>query len=271
MRARGAKAVRGRATILPPRTQVVPLDQRTVALRSSGALSPGEPNRRVRHHLRTLARLDRPSVCLVPTASGDDQDTVRRFHEAYGEDPIAPLGVVGLFDRSSEDLCDYVLRHDIVLITGGNTVNALAIWREHGFDRVIRRAWERGIVVVGASAGGIAVCSGGVSDSFGPDLAPVTDALALVSASFCPHYELEARQVAFRTQVADGTLAPGLGIAGNATVVLRGDAVDHLFLADSMAFATRVLPHDAGAVEEQLRPRPLLGPGLRTPNARAAG
>lgn len=40
-----------------------------------------------------------------------------------------------------------------ILIRGGNTLNQRAIWRAQGIDRLLRRAWKRGVVLGGASAG----------------------------------------------------------------------------------------------------------------------
>ena len=53
---------------------------------------------------------------------------------------------------------------------GGNTANMLAIWRVHGFDRIVREAWEQGVVLYGWSAGMISWFEQGVTDSFGPQL-----------------------------------------------------------------------------------------------------
>ena len=43
----------------------------------------------------------------------------------------------------------------------------LAIWRVHGFDAVLREAWERGVLLFGASAGMICWFEAGVTDSSG--------------------------------------------------------------------------------------------------------
>ena len=36
---------------------------------------------------------------------------------------------------------------DVLLVPGGNTANMLAVWRAHGFDRIVREAWEQGVVL----------------------------------------------------------------------------------------------------------------------------
>ena len=59
---------------------------------------------------------------------------------------------------------------DAIYVSGGNTANALAIWRVHGFDAILREAWEAGIVLAGWSAGMICWFEAGVTDSFGPQL-----------------------------------------------------------------------------------------------------
>ena len=37
---------------------------------------------------------------------------------------------------------DDLLKHDVVYVGGGNTANLLALWRLHGVDRVLSRAFD---------------------------------------------------------------------------------------------------------------------------------
>ena len=37
----------------------------------------------------------------------------------------------------------------MIYVGGGSLLNLLAIWRAHGLDRILREAWERGIVLCG--------------------------------------------------------------------------------------------------------------------------
>jgi len=61
------------------------------------------------------------------------------------------------------------LSHDVILVAGGNTANAPAIWRVHGFDRVLREAWEKDVLLLtGWSAGAICQFEAALTDSFGP-------------------------------------------------------------------------------------------------------
>jgi dipeptidase E len=47
------------------------------------------------------------------------------------------------------DLRPFLLEQDVIYVGGGNTANMLAIWRTHGVDRILREAWEQGIVLAG--------------------------------------------------------------------------------------------------------------------------
>ena len=70
----------------------------------------------------------------------------------------------------------------------------LAVWRVHGFDEILREAWEQGIVLAGSSAGMICWFEAGVTDSFGPQLDGMRDGLGFLPGSACPHYDGEERR-----------------------------------------------------------------------------
>jgi peptidase E len=78
-------------------------------------------------------------------------------------------------------------------------------------------------VLTGISAGSICWHVGGTTDSFGPDLQPVTDGLALVPFSNGVHYDSESqRRPLFQRLIADGTLPPGYATDDGAGVLYRG-------------------------------------------------
>ena len=92
-----------------------------------------------------------------------------------GFDPWPPVG-----------LRELVLAQDVVYVSGGNTANALAIWRVHGFDAILREAWERGILLCGWSAGNDLLVRAVLTDSFGPELAGIRDGLGFLAGARAP-------------------------------------------------------------------------------------
>ena len=104
----------------------------------------------------------------------------------------------------------WLLDQDVIFVGGGSVANAVAVWRVHGLDRILRQAWEAGIVLSGVSAGAICWFAGGTTDSFGT-LRGFTGGLGFLPGSYSPHYDAEpGRRPLFQALVADGTLEPGL-------------------------------------------------------------
>jgi len=86
---------------------------------------------------------------------------------------------------------DLLLSQDVIFVGGGSVANMVAVWRVHGLDQILRKAWQAGIVLTGSSAGGICWFESGTTDSFGRELRAFTDGLGLLAGSYCPHYDSE--------------------------------------------------------------------------------
>ena len=177
-----------------------------LACGGGGPAQPG-PNPLVDHFL-ALTGKPSPRVCLVATANAERDAYVAAFYRAMAARG-ARASDLPLFNRSDDDPRGLLLAQDAIWVSGGNTANALAIWRLHGVDRALREAWEEGIVLAGSSAGMICWFESSITDSFGPSLAPLHDGLGFLPGSACPHYDgEERRRPVYRAAVADG-LAPG--------------------------------------------------------------
>ena len=146
-------------------------------------------------------------------------------HAAYPEYGQMTDGLSGDFTHLSfypwppENLRDLALSSDAILVCGGNTANMLAVWRVHGFDAILREAWEAGVVLAGWSAGMICWFEAGVTDSFGPQLEGMRDGLGFLPGSACPHYDgEERRRPRYHELVARGLPA---GVAADDGVALH--------------------------------------------------
>jgi dipeptidase E len=166
----------------------------------------GAPDETLLEYLLGLAPGKR--LLYVPTAGMEDTErTVWWYERLRGR---AEMTHLHFFPWPPSGLRDLVLAHDIVLVTGGNTANALAVWRVHGFDEILRKAWEQGVVLAGWSAGMICWFEHGVTDSFGPELSPL-ECLGFLPGSACPHYDgEEQRRPTYTRLVAERRLPPGV-------------------------------------------------------------
>jgi dipeptidase E len=166
-----------------------------------------DPDSPLDDFMLSLAPVERPRVCLVPTPSGDSDRGIAAFFEAFSKRECEP-SCVRLFGIP-DDPVEQLAAQDVIYVSGGNTANALALWRVHGVDVALREAWERGAVVGGVSAGANCWFECCLTDSFGAGLDPLHDGLGLLAGSFCPHYDgEELRRPRYRSLVDDGLL-PG--------------------------------------------------------------
>jgi peptidase E len=199
-------------------------------------------------------------VCVLNTANGDDPASYLRQYSRlsrYG----ARVSHLQLFPMPNvADPEDLLLSQDVIFVGGGSVANMVAVWRVHGVDRFLRRAWESGVVLSGVSAGAICWFGGGTTDSFGLDLRPFTAGLGLLPGSYCPHYSSEpTRRPAFQSLVADGTLAAGIACDDGAAAHYVGAALAEIVADQPGATGYRVEP-GGGAVVERALPARLLAP-----------
>jgi peptidase E len=212
------------------------------------------------HHAVELSGVHgrRPRLLYVGTAIGD-----AAHWEAWIQDAARMAGFdlvpLRLFAMPNvDDIAATVLDVDVVWVTGGSVANLLALWRLHQLDAVMRRAWESGIVLTGVSAGSICWFTGGVTDSFGPTLRPVTNGLGFLPYGNGVHYDSEAqRRPLIQQLVADATIPTSYCTDDGVGVLFRGtEFVEALSEIDGKG--AYVVSRDGDtAVEERIEPRRL--------------
>ncbi|MBV9821208.1 MAG: peptidase E [Actinobacteria bacterium] len=165
-----------------------------------------------------------PRVCFVATAMGDSSDMIRYFYDAALQRRYAPSHLALFPMPNVADPAELLLEQDLIWVFGGSVAGLLAMWRMHGIDEAMRAAWQAGVVLTGVSAGSICWHIGGTTDSYGPDLRPVTDGLAMVPFSNGVHYDSEPqRRPLFQSLIGDGTLPAGYATDDGTGVLYRGE------------------------------------------------
>ena len=189
-------------------------------------------------------------ILYVPTASRDSPEAIVAFYDRFrgrAECTYAPF-----FPWPPPDLRELVLGQDVILVAGGNTANMLAIWRVHGFDLILREAWESGIVLCGASAGMICWFEAGVTDSFGPQLEGMRDGLGFLAGSACPHYDGEERRRPVYTKLIQEGFPPGYAADDGAALHFAATELSEVVACREGASAYRVEPEGESMLEARL-------------------
>ena len=188
-------------------------------------------------YVRELTGKERPRMLFVPTATGDQDETVVMFYERFARNSEASN--LPTFPYPPAGLRELVLSQDAICVSGGNTANMLAIWGVHGIDQLMREAWEQGNVLWGASAGMICWFDQGVTDSFGPQLEAM-DCLGFLPGSACPHYDGEERRRPRYRELVDGGLAEGVAADDGVALHYVGTELQEIVSCRPGATAYRV-------------------------------
>src|SRR6476661_7912961 len=202
-----------------------------------------------------LARVSgrRPRVCFLATALGDNAAVLQAFYDAARFAGFE-ASHLALFPMPN---VDDLLAQDVVWVWGGSVAGLLAMWRLHGVDAAMRGAWEAGVVLTGVSAGSICWHVGGTTDSFGPELRPVTDGLGLLPYANGVHYDSEEqRRPLLHRLVADRTLPTAYATDDGVGLHYRGTELVEALTEIPGKGAYRVeRGPDGEAVETRLEPR----------------
>ena len=199
----------------------------------------------------------RPRVCFLATALGDNAAVLQAFYDAarFAGFEASHLALFPM--PNVDDPRAHLLAQDVVWVWGGSVAGLLAMWRLHGVDAAMREAWEAGVVLTGVSAGSICWHVGGTTDSFGPELRPVTDGLGLLPYANGVHYDSEEqRRPLLHRLVADQTLPTAYATDDGVGLHYRGTELVEALTEIPGKGAYRVeRGPDGEAVETRLEPR----------------
>ena len=233
-------------------------------LATSGGYRPGSRTRlefdALVHYAVELAGVSgrNPRVTYVGTAGGDQAGRIADMHGAAHLAGYR-LSTLQLFTMPNlADIEGHLAEQDVIWVDGGSVANLLAVWRVHGLAEVFERVWQSGVVLAGISAGALCWFAGGTTDSFGPQLQPVTNGLALLPFGNGVHYDSEpGRRPLVHQLVAAGTLPQTYCTDDGAGLVFSGTRLTEVVAERDGAAGYLVRRSSEGVVEQRLDTRRL--------------
>jgi peptidase E len=180
--------------------------------------------------IRYMAQLTgkpRPKLLYLPTASADSPQGIISWYQS-----CAPLNVEASHQisfiastRQNRSWEEVFLSVDGIVCSGGNTLNQQAIWKAQGIDVILRQAWDRGIVLGGASAGSLCWFEEGTTDSRPKELSTV-QGLGFLKGSHSPHYDAEKdRRPTYHRLIGSGRMKPGYACDNDAGIYFEDNDV----------------------------------------------
>lgn len=199
-------------------------------------------------YILSLSEKERPKVCFIGTANGDSEDYRNRFLKAYGELSCEP-SFLSLFKPPTRDLGSFINEKDILHVGGGNTKNLLCLWRGWGLDKIIKQAYQRGMILSGMSAGMICWFEQGITDSFGDGLEAL-ECLGFLEGSACPHFDGESeRRPAYLSLIKQKRIFGGLALEDGCGALFQNEKLEKCV---SSRRSARGFVFDANATERIL-------------------
>jgi len=216
--------------------QTAPVTRRIIACGGQQLFHPA-----LTRYLLGFTGRSQPKILFLPAASGDNPAYLLTFYQQLAGVECMPSHLA-LFERTVADVEGLVRAQDVVMVGGGNTANMLAIWRLHGVEAALRKAYAGGTLLTGWSAGCICWFEAGITDSFTPALGPLRDGLGLIAGSACPHYDSEERRrPVYAREIASG-LAPGIALEDGVAARYEDERLVEIVSARQDGRAFRVDP-----------------------------
>ena len=148
--------------------------------------NPGQ--RIIEKYILKQTKKKNPKICFIPTATGDNEAYKVNYYSTFTNLDCCPSHLD--FFKRTPDLNDLILNQDAIFVGGGNTKSMLAVWREWGLDKILKKAYLNGTVMSGVSAGAICRFQNGITDSWASNL-KMMPCLNFIKGTCCPHYDEE--------------------------------------------------------------------------------
>ena len=162
---------------------------------------------------------------LLPTASADRPGASSAGSATARRSTSCPFAQGAHREHAAEPELERCCCEDGIVASGGNTLNQQAVWKAQGIDVVFKEAWDRGIVLGGASAGSLCWFEEGTTDSRPKELS-IVKCLGFIKGSHSPHYDAEAqRRPTYHRLIASGEMLPGYACDNDAGIYFEENEV----------------------------------------------
>jgi aminopeptidase N len=196
------------------------MDKQIIAIGGGGfGRNPGDGV--IEQYILDQTGKEKPNICFIPTATGDNEAYKVNYYSTFSKLDCNPIHLD--FFKRTPDLEQLIPQQDAIFVGGGNTKSMLAVWKDWNLDKLLKDAYEKGVVMSGVSAGANCWFERAVVDSWEEDLR-VIDCMGFVKGNCCPHYDEEPqRRPAVKKFLEDGIVDSCYSVEGNCALHIKND------------------------------------------------
>ena len=186
-----------------------------------GGFGRNPKNTKIETYILKQCEASKPNICFIPTASAEDKAYTVNFYAAFSKFNCT-LSHINFFQRTP-NLRSIINKQDIIYVGGGNTKSMLAVWKEWKLDKLLLKAYNRGAILCGVSAGAICWFEKGITDSWASSL-NIMDCLGFIEGCCCPHYDGEKnRRPSVHTYISDNKIDSCIAIEDEAALHFKNN------------------------------------------------
>ena len=196
------------------------MDKQIIAIGGGGfGRNPGDGV--IEQYILDQTGKEKPNICFIQTATGDNEAYKVNYYSTFSKLDCNPIHLD--FFKRTPDLEQLIPQQDAIFVGGGNTKSMLAVWKDWNLDKLLKEAYEKGVVMSGVSAGANCWFERAVVDSWEEDLR-VIDCMGFIKGICCPHYDEEPqRRPAVKTFLENGIIDSCYSVEGNCALHIKND------------------------------------------------
>jgi peptidase E/ketosteroid isomerase-like protein len=223
---------------------------RQIVALGGGMFSMEPDNGLLDKYILNLVPSAKPRICFLGTASNDGPEYRELFYDFFNKKNCEPTHLA--LKDPPKNIEAFLMKQDIIHVGGGNTKFIIEAWKEHGVDKIMKKAWESGIILTGMSAGAICWFDDGITNP-SPGVLTRLPCLGILKGSFCPHYDERAElREAYKKLVLHKTIKEGYGAEDGAALHFVGNELIRVVTSRPSATAYKVRIHKGKIVEEKI-------------------
>ncbi|MBK6504796.1 MAG: Type 1 glutamine amidotransferase-like domain-containing protein [Ignavibacteria bacterium] len=223
---------------------------RQIVALGGGMFSMEPENGLLDKYILNLVPSERPKICFLGTASSDGQEYRDMFYNFFKKKNCEPTHLA--LTDPPRNIASFIMKQDIIHVGGGNTSLIMQAWKEHGVDKIMKKAWNSGIILTGMSAGAICWFNDGITNPE-PGVLTRLPCLGLLKGSFCPHYDERAElRHAYKKLILEKTIGEGYGAEDGVALHFVDNNLIKIVTSRPGASAFRVHVSKHKIVEERL-------------------
>ncbi len=206
-------------------------------------------------YIISQSKKQKPKVCFLPTAGADPDDYIQRFYDAYGKLSCVPSHLALTSDKMTLKMIElFILTQDIIFVGGGNPNFLMKIWHDAGMDKILKKAWKKGIILSGMSAGAMCWFKNAFTNLRNDTEYRKVNCMGLLKGSFCPHYHRPELVEIYSKMISDGTVSGGYGVEDGTALHFIGTSLYKVVSSHSDSKAYKIRERFGKIIRETLNP-----------------